>query len=73
MEFTLSDGSKVTVPANTATGSATIIAKDDVYTGGQPSIVNKLESVSGADNFEKLTLGKDQFTVVGHLHRTGTG
>ncbi|WP_413966564.1 retention module-containing protein [Pseudomonas monachiensis] len=63
LEFTLSDGTKVTVPANTATGSATIIAKDDVYTGGQPSIVNKLESVSGADNFEKLTLGKDQFTT----------
>ncbi|CAI8929414.1 serralysin [Pseudomonas sp. IT-P4] len=63
LEFTLSDGTKVTVPANTATGSATIIAKDDVYTGGQPSIVNKLESVTGADNFEKLTLGKDQFTT----------
>ncbi|VVQ24541.1 hypothetical protein PS938_05612 [Pseudomonas fluorescens] len=63
LEFTLSDGTKVTVPANTATASATIIAKDDVYTGGQPSIVNKLESVSGADSFEKLTLGKDQFTT----------
>ncbi|MFV3319398.1 immunoglobulin-like domain-containing protein, partial [Pseudomonas sp. NY15374] len=28
--------------------------------GGQPAIVNKLESVTGADNFEKLTLGQGE-------------
>ncbi|WP_371918304.1 immunoglobulin-like domain-containing protein, partial [Pseudomonas sp. ACN8] len=55
---TLSDGTKITVPANTATGTATIAAADDVFTGGQAAIVNKLESVSGADNFEKLTLSQ---------------
>ncbi|WP_318191028.1 immunoglobulin-like domain-containing protein, partial [Pseudomonas fluorescens] len=58
LEFTLSDGTKITVPANTATGTATIAAADDVFTGGQAAIVNKLESVSGADNFEKLTLSQ---------------
>ncbi|AXO86534.1 type I secretion C-terminal target domain-containing protein [Pseudomonas parafulva] len=61
--FTLSDGTKVTVPAGSATGTATIQAPDDVYVGGQPSIVNKLESVTGADNFEKLTLGDNSVTT----------
>ncbi|MBC3468909.1 immunoglobulin-like domain-containing protein, partial [Pseudomonas sp. RW10S2] len=58
--FTLSDGTKVTVPAGSATGTITIHAPDDVYVGGQPSIINKLESVTGADNFEKLTLGQGE-------------
>ncbi len=60
LEFTLSDGTKITVPANTATGTATIAAADDVFTGGQAPIVNKLESVTGADNFEKLTLSQTE-------------
>ncbi|WP_306461302.1 immunoglobulin-like domain-containing protein [Pseudomonas sp. GW531-E2] len=63
LTFTLTDGTKVTVPAGSATGTITINAPDDVFVGGQPSIVNKLESVSGADNFEKLTLGKDTLTT----------
>ncbi|WP_342650023.1 immunoglobulin-like domain-containing protein [Pseudomonas sp. REB1044] len=63
LTFTLSDGTKVTVPAGSATGTATITANDDVYVGGQPSIVNKLESVTGADNFEKLTLGDNSITT----------
>ncbi|MBK0062034.1 hypothetical protein IAE40_25620, partial [Pseudomonas sp. S44] len=53
----------VTVPAGSATGTITIHAPDDVYVGGQPSIVNKLESVTGADNFEKLTLGDGNVTT----------
>ncbi|MDF0734253.1 retention module-containing protein, partial [Pseudomonas entomophila] len=61
--FTLSDGTKVNVPAGSTTGTATITAKDDVYVGGQPDIVNKLESVTGADNFEKLTLGSNPLTT----------
>ncbi|MFM9550629.1 immunoglobulin-like domain-containing protein, partial [Pseudomonas monachiensis] len=58
LTFTLSDGTKVTVPANGTSGSATITAADDVFSGGQAPIVNKLESVTGADNFEKLTLSQ---------------
>ncbi|WP_372821819.1 immunoglobulin-like domain-containing protein [Pseudomonas parafulva] len=61
--FTLSDGTKVTVPAGSATGTFTITAKDDVYVGGQPNIVNKIESVTGGDNFEKLTLGSNTVTT----------
>ncbi|WP_414860730.1 hypothetical protein, partial [Pseudomonas sp. IT-P176] len=53
---------KITVPANGTSASATVTAKDNIFTGGQDAIVNKLESVS-ANNFEKLTLGKDQFTT----------
>ncbi|MDO7904786.1 adhesin, partial [Pseudomonas sp. K13] len=63
LTFTLSDGTKVTIPAGSASASATIQAADDVYVGGQPSIVNKLESVTGADNFEKLTLGDNSITT----------
>ncbi|MBK0156466.1 type I secretion C-terminal target domain-containing protein, partial [Pseudomonas sp. S75] len=61
--FTLSDGTKVNVAAGSATGTATITAKDDVYVGGQPNIVNKIESVTGGDNFEKLTLGSNSITT----------
>ncbi|NIF19946.1 type I secretion C-terminal target domain-containing protein, partial [Pantoea sp. Cy-639] len=60
LTFTLSDGTKITIPAGSASGTATITAPDDVFVGGQPTITNKLESVTGDDNFEKLTLGKDQ-------------
>ncbi|MCG8296607.1 immunoglobulin-like domain-containing protein, partial [Pseudomonas entomophila] len=63
LTFTLSDGTKVSIPAGSASGTFTITAKDDVYVGGQPSIVNKIESVTGADNFEKLTLGDNTVTT----------
>ncbi|MFB4394995.1 immunoglobulin-like domain-containing protein, partial [Pseudomonas sp. LS_1] len=70
--FTLSDGTKVNVPAGSATGTAIVTAKDDAYIGGQPSIVNKLESVSGGDNFEKLTLGSNTLTTT-VTDETGSG
>ncbi|MCH7420981.1 immunoglobulin-like domain-containing protein, partial [Pseudomonas mosselii] len=61
--FTLTDGTKVTIPAGSASGTFTITAPDDVFVGGQPSIVNKIESVAGGDNFEKLTLGDNTITT----------
>ncbi|MCE1119150.1 immunoglobulin-like domain-containing protein, partial [Pseudomonas sp. NMI795_08] len=78
LTFTLTDGTKVTVPAGSASGTFTITAKDDVYTGGQPNIVNKIESVAGGDNFEKLTLGDNTVTTSvtdepGSGGGTGTG
>ncbi|MFK3944172.1 immunoglobulin-like domain-containing protein, partial [Pseudomonas monteilii] len=63
LTFTLTDGTVVKVPAGSTTGTATIVANDDVYTGGQADIVNKLVSVSGGDNFEKLTLGGETRTT----------
>ncbi|MCO7543126.1 immunoglobulin-like domain-containing protein, partial [Pseudomonas sp. VA159-2] len=60
LTFTLSDGTKVSIPAGSASGSFTITAPDDVFIGGQATISNKLTGVTGADNFEKLTLGKDE-------------
>ncbi|WP_372237615.1 immunoglobulin-like domain-containing protein, partial [Pseudomonas sp. URIL14HWK12:I1] len=63
LTFTLTDGTKVTIPANSISGSTTIAVGDDVYMGGQPALANKLESVSGGDNFEKLTLGNDVVTT----------
>ncbi|MGG7600512.1 immunoglobulin-like domain-containing protein, partial [Pseudomonas sp. WC1] len=60
LTFTLSDGTKVTIPAGSATGTATINAPDDVFVGGQPTINNKITGVTGADNFEKLTLGQNE-------------
>ncbi|WP_414914783.1 immunoglobulin-like domain-containing protein, partial [Pseudomonas sp. IT-P258] len=73
LEFTLSDGTKITVPANTATGTATIAAADDVFTGGQAPIVNKLESVTGADNFEKLTLSQTEVATTVTDEPSGQG
>nr|WP_244891355.1 immunoglobulin-like domain-containing protein [Pseudomonas soli] len=63
LTFTLTDGTKVTIPAGSASGTFTITAKDDPYLGGQPNIVNKIESVAGGDNFEKLTLGSNTVTT----------
>ncbi|MDH1530778.1 immunoglobulin-like domain-containing protein, partial [Pseudomonas mosselii] len=63
LTFTLTDGTKVTIPAGSASGTFTITAPDDVFVGGQPSIVNKIESVAGGDNFEKLTLGDNTVTT----------
>jgi surface adhesion protein len=59
LTFKLSDGTLIKVPANATSGSFTITAPDDILMGGQPTIVNKLESVSGADNFQQLTLAQN--------------
>ncbi|MBF4560498.1 adhesin, partial [Pseudomonas sp. p50] len=73
LSFTLTDGTVVTVPANSTSGSFTITAPDDILVGGQPTIVNKLESVTGADNFEQLTLGQGKLeTTVTDEPGTGT-
>ncbi|ORL60432.1 immunoglobulin-like domain-containing protein, partial [Pseudomonas putida] len=61
--FTLTDGTKVSIPAGSASGSITVKAPDDVFTGGQPTITNKLESVEGGDKFEKLTLGENSVST----------
>ncbi|MDP9691636.1 UNVERIFIED_ORG: surface adhesion protein, partial [Pseudomonas mohnii] len=72
LEFTLTDGTVVKIPANGTSGTAVVTAKDDIFTGGQDAIVNKLESVS-ANNFEKLTLGQDQFTTTVTDEPSGQG
>ncbi|MFF7066361.1 retention module-containing protein, partial [Pseudomonas sp. NPDC008258] len=61
LTFTLSDGKTViTVPANGTTGSITVTAPDNVYTGTNPPVVQSIASVAGADvgKFEQLTLDK---------------
>ena len=63
LTFTLTDGTTITIAAGSATGTAEITANDDAYTGGQADIANKLESVTGADNFEQLTLGSNTVTT----------
>ncbi|MBA1188210.1 type I secretion C-terminal target domain-containing protein [Pseudomonas entomophila] len=63
LTFTLTDGTLLKVAAGSTTGTVTIVAKDDAYVGGQADIVNKLASVSGGDNFEKLTLGGETRTT----------
>ncbi|WP_339548426.1 immunoglobulin-like domain-containing protein, partial [Pseudomonas sp. RA_35y_Pfl2_P32] len=71
--FTLSDGTKVTVPANGTSASTTITAKDDIFTGGQAPIVNKLVSVTGDENFEKLTLTDTTLTTTVTDEPSGQG
>ncbi|RBP61564.1 immunoglobulin-like domain-containing protein, partial [Brenneria salicis] len=63
LTFTLTDGTIVTVPANSASGSVTLVAKDDVFVGGQPAVMNQLVSVSGGEAFEKLTLNDNPVTT----------
>ncbi|MBA6092879.1 adhesin, partial [Pseudomonas monteilii] len=61
LTFTLSDGKTViTVPANGTTGSITVTAPDNVYTGSNPPVVQSIATVAGADvgKFEQLTLDK---------------
>ncbi|MBK4997667.1 type I secretion C-terminal target domain-containing protein, partial [Pseudomonas sp. S37] len=60
--FKLTDGTTVVVAANSTTGSATVVAPDNVYSGSNPPVVNAIDSVSGADawKFEQLTLDKTE-------------
>ncbi|MFG0396348.1 immunoglobulin-like domain-containing protein, partial [Pseudomonas sp. zbq_4] len=61
LTFTLSDGKTViTVPANGTTGSITVTAPDNVYTGANDPVIKSIASVDGADvgKFEQLTLDK---------------
>ncbi|MFV3378668.1 immunoglobulin-like domain-containing protein, partial [Pseudomonas sp. NY11226] len=63
LTFTLSDGKTViTVPANGTTGSVTVIAPDNVYTGTNDPVIKSIATVEGADvdKFEKLTLDKTE-------------
>ncbi|WP_350649747.1 immunoglobulin-like domain-containing protein, partial [Pseudomonas sp. HY13-MNA-CIBAN-0226] len=64
---------QIKVPANGNVGSATIVAPDDILVGGQPTIINKLESVTGADNFEQLTLGQNSLETTVTDEPTGQG
>ncbi|WP_200627146.1 retention module-containing protein [Pseudomonas sp. LAM2023] len=60
LTFTLNDGTTITVPANSTTGSATVTAPDNVYVGTNDPVIKSIASVSGTDvgKFEQLTLDK---------------
>ncbi|WP_177331356.1 immunoglobulin-like domain-containing protein, partial [Pseudomonas sp. NBRC 111144] len=45
--FKLTDGTNIVVAANSTTGSATVIAPDNVYVGTNAPVVNAIDSVSG--------------------------
>ncbi|MBA6063117.1 immunoglobulin-like domain-containing protein, partial [Pseudomonas juntendi] len=47
--FKLTDGTNIVVAANSTTGSATVIAPDNVYVGANAPVVNAIDSVSGQD------------------------
>jgi len=74
MTFTLTDGRTINVPANTSTGTLVVNTVDDVYTGGQTTLVNKLETVSGGSaKFEQLTLDKTTLTTTVTDEPSGQG
>ncbi|MGS7254321.1 immunoglobulin-like domain-containing protein, partial [Pseudomonas anuradhapurensis] len=60
LTFTLNDGTTITVPANSTTGSTTVTAPDNVYVGANDPVIKSIASVSGTDvgKFEQLTLDK---------------
>jgi len=63
--FKLTDGTNIVVAANSTTGSATVIAPDNVYVGTNAPVVNAIDSVSGQDawKFEQLTLDKTEVST----------
>ncbi|MBA6100511.1 retention module-containing protein, partial [Pseudomonas juntendi] len=63
--FKLTDGTNIVVAANSTTGSATVIAPDNVYVGANAPVVNAIDSVSGQDawKFEQLTLDKTEVST----------
>ncbi|MGQ4654864.1 immunoglobulin-like domain-containing protein [Aeromonas enteropelogenes] len=63
LSFTLSNGETITIAAGETSGSVTVTAGDDVYSGGQADLSAKLTGVSGADNFEQLTQGQETVTT----------
>ncbi|WP_180349321.1 retention module-containing protein [Aeromonas veronii] len=63
LSFTLSNGQTITIAAGQTSGSVTVTAGDDVYTGGQKDLSATLTGVSGGDKFEQLTLGKETVTT----------
>ncbi|MET3679692.1 MULTISPECIES: immunoglobulin-like domain-containing protein, partial [unclassified Pseudomonas] len=66
LTFTLSDGkTTITVPANGTTGSVTVTAPDNVYTGANAPVEQSLKYVSGADawKFEHLTLNETKVST----------
>ncbi|MFM5585370.1 immunoglobulin-like domain-containing protein, partial [Aeromonas veronii] len=63
LSFTLSNGQSITIAAGQTSGSVKLTAGDDVYSGGQKDLNVKLTGVSGGDDFEKLTLGKETVTT----------
>jgi len=62
LTFTLDNGKTITIKSGETSGSVTVTAGDDVYSGGQKDLNVKLTGVSGGDNFEKLTLAGDVTT-----------
>ncbi|MDM3886817.1 hypothetical protein QSV36_14630, partial [Pseudomonas sp. BCRC 81390] len=54
------DGTTITVPANSTTGSTSVTAPDNVYVGANDAVIKSIASVSGTDvgKFEQLTLDK---------------
>ncbi|SFN48337.1 surface adhesion protein, partial [Pseudomonas sp. ok602] len=61
LTFTLSDGTKITIDANSLTGKFTVPVANDVYDSAP--VTNSLTGVTGDDNFEKLTLDKSPVTT----------
>ncbi|MCD6731918.1 immunoglobulin-like domain-containing protein, partial [Vibrio cholerae] len=62
LTFTLDNGKTITIAAGATSGSVTVTAGDDVYTGGQADLSAKLTGVS-EHNFEKLTLSQETVTT----------
>ncbi|MFQ2182244.1 immunoglobulin-like domain-containing protein [Aeromonas veronii] len=59
----MSNGQSITIAAGQTSGSVKLTVGDDVYSGGQKDLNVKLTGVSGGDDFEKLTLGKETVTT----------
>ncbi|HKS11601.1 MAG TPA: immunoglobulin-like domain-containing protein [Pseudomonas sp.] len=70
--FTLTNGTQVVVEAGKASGSVSITAADDVYVGGQTAISKSITSVTGDEQFEKLTTTGSVTTTITDEAGSGT-
>ncbi|AZE52329.1 T1SS secreted agglutinin RTX [Pseudomonas synxantha] len=62
LTVTLDNGQSITIGVNQSSGTATVVAPDDVYKGDQ-TVTTAIQGVTGGEHFENLVPGTDKVTT----------
>ncbi|AZE64361.1 LapA family giant adhesin [Pseudomonas synxantha] len=62
LTVTLDNGQTITIGVNQSSGTATVVAPDDVYKGDQ-TVTTAITGVTGGEHFENLVPGTDKVTT----------
>ncbi|WP_338476135.1 retention module-containing protein [Pseudomonas khavaziana] len=62
LTITLDNGQTITIGVNQSSGTATVVAPDDVYKGDQ-TVTTAIKGVTGGEHFENLVPGTDKVTT----------